>query len=43
MIVTLTVTELDAIIEAAVERALAKKKPAKLQIYVDALSSMRRG
>jgi hypothetical protein len=31
MIVTLTESELDAIIEAAVERALAKKKPARLQ------------
>jgi hypothetical protein len=31
MIVQLTVTELDAIVEAAVERALEKRKPAKLQ------------
>src|SRR6266481_6798556 len=40
MIVTLTVTELDAIIEAAVERALAKKKPAKLQFTIEEAAEM---
>jgi excisionase family DNA binding protein len=40
MIVTLTVRELDAIVEAAVERALARKKPAQLQFTTKEAAAM---
>jgi len=35
MIVTLNLAELDAIVEAAVERVLVKKKPAQLQFTIN--------
>lgn len=40
MIVQLTVSELDAIVEAAVQRALDKRRPAKLQFTTQEAADM---